>query len=189
MKKRLRSEKLLERLNHHPAQKSLQDDIIVKKILKLASFRKAKNILFYLPIHGEVDLCRLFESVKSAKKFILPKIRGNELDLHYIQKLDEVEEGVHTIPEPLKHLPKAGVAQIDLVLVPGIVFAENGHRIGFGKGFYDRLLKKTRAKKIGIAYQFQIVKNIAGEAHDVPMDMIVTDQKIIRVPKLKKRIP
>jgi 5-formyltetrahydrofolate cyclo-ligase len=63
-------------------------------------------------------------------------------------------------------------------LVPGTAFDSSGHRIGYGKGYYDRLLKKTTSSKIGIAYDFQIVKKVPAENHDIKMTQIVTDKKI-----------
>jgi 5-formyltetrahydrofolate cyclo-ligase len=181
MKAKLRSQKLLERLNHRISEKSAKDKKIIGKLAGLPEIKKARRILFYLPIHGEVDLEPLFGKLKN-KKFILPRVKDEKtLHLYYIENLDEVEKGSFSIREPKLHLKRAKPADVEIVLVPGVVFAKNGHRIGYGKGFYDRLLKKTKAVKIGIAYEFQIVENIAGEPHDTPMDMIVTENKIIRI--------
>jgi 5-formyltetrahydrofolate cyclo-ligase len=175
----LRKQKLLERLNHHPKEKASKDGKIVERIMKSAVFRSSGKILFYLPIHGEVDLKKLFEKT-GGKKFILPRIKDEEsLHLFYMNDLSEVEKGSFNILEPKLHLKKAMPEDIDLALIPGVVFAENGHRIGYGKGFYDRLLKKIKAPKIGIAYEFQIVENIPVEPHDTPMDMIVTEKRSI----------
>ncbi len=181
MKQKLRSTKLLERLNHHPDQKGQKDLLIIQKISSLPEFKKADTIVFYLPIHGEVDLVELFEEFKLQKKFVLPRVNGEKLQLHPIKSLQETEIGSFQIPEPKKDLPTIAPAEVDLILVAGLVFGKNGHRIGYGKGFYDRLLKTTNCVKIGIAYHFQIVENIEGEGHDVPMDMIVTENELIRV--------
>ena len=71
--------------------------------------------------------------------------------------------------------------KIDVVIVPGIAFDRNGHRIGFGCGYYDDFLKRARqAKKIALAYDFQIVDFIPAETHDVRVDVIVTPDGIIR---------
>ena len=156
--------------------------MITKKLLGLFSIRNAKTILFYLPIHGEVDLKPFYEKSKLNKKFILPRVKNETtLHLYYINNLDEVEKGSFKILEPKIHLKRANISDVDTVLVPGIVFSRNGHRIGYGKGFYDRLLKKIKGTKIGIAYDFQIVENIPGEPHDTPMDMIVTEKETIRM--------
>lgn len=180
MKKKLRSIKLLERLEHNPQEKAEKDRLIMQKISRLAGFRRSQKILFYLPIHGEVDLVRIFEKFHTQKTFILPRVNGKKLDLHIIKDLRETEKGKFKILEPRKHLLKTKIQGIDIALIPGVVFSKNGHRIGYGQGHFDRLLKNTNCVKIGIAYDFQIVDNIAGEQHDVPMNMIVTEKRVIK---------
>ena len=179
MKAQLRSQKLLERLDHHPLTKKRKELNIIKKIAALPAFKKAEHVLFYMPIHGEVDLGSLFTKYQKSKKFILPRvIKGSpKLELFYIETLDHLEKGSFNILEPKSHLKKAKLKDVDLALIPGVVFSNNGHRIGYGKGYYDRLLKKAACAKIGVAYEFQIVKNIQGEKHDTPMDMIITETK------------
>lgn len=193
MKKGLRTQKLLERLNHDKSAKSAKDKKIIENLLKLPEIKKAGSILFYLPIHGEVDLAPLLEKSPRRpehsaapfvpnKKFILPRVKDeNTLHLYYVNDLTEVEKGSFSIREPKLHLKRATTKDIEAALIPGVVFAQNGHRIGYGKGFYDRLLKKVKAPKIGIAYEFQIIENIPGEPHDAPMDIIVTEKRVIRI--------
>jgi len=137
-----------------------------------------------MPIHGEVDLKTLYSNKKLKKKIILPRVKtATALDLHEVTNPDKLAPGKFKIPEPAEHHPRITPAKLDLILVPGIVFSKNGHRIGYGKGFYDRLLKKTTCPKIGIAYEFQMVENIVGEPHDAEMDMIVTEKKIHHITK------
>lgn len=183
VKSMLRSQKLLERLNHHPLQKKQRDRAILKKIITLKELKKAKIVLFYLPIHGEVEITNLFEKLKLNKKFVLPRVNSKTttLTLYIIKNLKkDVEIGAYKILEPKKKLPKVKPQAIDLALIPGIVFSKNGHRVGYGKGFYDRLLKKIECPKIGVAYDFQIVDNISGEPHDTPLDKIITEKQIIK---------
>ena len=183
MKAKLRIKKLAERKSQNPLKKKLNDQKILKKILAHPLFKKAKLILFYLPIQGEVDLSALLNAKLTTKKtFVLPRTKtATKLDLHAIKNLTQTKKGRFNIPEPLQSLPKIKPQDIDLILAPGVVFAKNGHRIGYGKGFYDRLLKKTTCPKIGIAYDFQIVNNIAGQPHDVPMDMIITEKRTLKI--------
>jgi 5-formyltetrahydrofolate cyclo-ligase len=184
VKQKLRKTKLQERKQQNHGEKLAKDRIIVRKIKRLAAYKKAKKVLFYLPIHGEVNLTALF----SAKKtFILPRVKGKSLQLHAIESLTQTTRGKFNIHEPHRHLPITTPQELDLILVPGVVFGEDGHRIGYGKGFYDRLLKKTSCPKIGIAYGFQMVKNIPGQPHDVPMDMIITEQQTLKVGRQKPK--
>lgn len=185
-KEELRTQKLLERLGHKKSEKSAKDKKIIAKLLRLPEIKKAGTILLYLPIKGEVDLTSLFAARTKTdtllnKKFILPRIKDEKtLHLYHVKNLTEVEKGSFNINEPKLHLKRATVKEVEAAIIPGIVFAKNGHRIGYGKGFYDRLLKKTKCPKIGIAYEFQIVENIHGEPHDTPMDIIVTEKRIIK---------
>ncbi len=180
IKKSLRAQKLLERLQQHPKEKSLKDGKIFAKLVKFSPFRKAKKIMFYLPIHGEVDLTALFEKFPK-KQFILPRVKGKILDLHFIKSLTDTVPGQFKLIEPKKSLPKAKITDVEMILVPGVTFSHDGHRIGYGKGFYDRLLKKVHCPKIGIAYDFQIIENMAAEKHDVSMDIVITDKRIIKI--------
>lgn len=183
MKQELRNRIKLERLNHHPDLKIQKDFTISRKISRLKEFISAQNILFYMPIHGEVSLLSLFEKNKNTKIFILPKVneKSKTLSLYAINELKELTNGSYNIPEPTIKHKEIKDENIDLVLVPGVVFSKDGHRIGFGKGYYDRLLKTLKCPKIGIAYDFQIVENILGEPHDVPMDIIVSENQFIKV--------
>ncbi len=179
MKKSLRTQKLLERLKQHPKEKTLKDEKIVAKLAKFELFQKAKNIMFYIPIHGEVDLTSLFKQFPE-KRFILPRVNEKTLDLHYVKSLSNLVKGKFQLLEPKKTSPKAKIYDVEIVLVPGIVFSHDGHRIGYGKGFYDRLLKKLTCPKVGIAYDFQIIENMAAEEHDVPMDTIITEKMVVK---------
>lgn len=178
----------MERLQHQTEEKEQKDKKILATLKRMSVFQHAHNILLYLPIHGEVDLSKLFqpqthgELAPMNKKFILPKVKDETtLHLYYVQSLDEVELGRYKILEPKIHLKQALPKDIDLAIIPGVAFAANGHRIGYGKGFYDRLLKKLTCPKVGVAYDFQIVENIAGELHDTPMDMIITESKTYKI--------
>ena len=69
---------------------------------------------------------------------------------------------------------------IELMVIPAVAYDRNGNRLGRGKGFYDRLLASTKARKVGIAYDFQLVDEIPAEPHDVPVDIVITETRFIR---------
>jgi len=69
---------------------------------------------------------------------------------------------------------KSSPEKVDIVVVPAVAFDLQGHRLGYGKGYYDRFLKKTKAVKVGVAYDFQIVEKLPAEQHDIPVDLIIT---------------
>ena len=92
--------------------------------------------------------------------------------------------GKFGIPEPME-LMKVSYKSIDAVIVPGVAFDKNGYRIGFGFGHYDKFLKKTpHAVKIGLAFEFQIVDSVPKEEHDVPVDFIITEKRVIDCKKI-----
>ena len=68
---------------------------------------------------------------------------------------------------------------MDLIVIPGVGFDHSGHRLGHGRGHYDRLLKKTRGYKVGLAFEEQLVPELPVEAHDVPVDLLITDQNLL----------
>jgi 5-formyltetrahydrofolate cyclo-ligase len=103
-------------------------------------------------------------------------VNGKTLDVSYISAMDDLEQGSYEILEPKKAaFRRCEPSEPDVVIVPAIAFDPSGHRIGYGAGFYDRLLPQTNAVKIGIGYSFCMVESAFPEAHDVPADYVITD--------------
>lgn len=170
------------RKNQSAKTKLQKDKKIIAAIMRDAVFKKSRNILFFMPIHGEPNTTALIKNALKLKKNVyLPKVdkSKNWLHIHQMKSLSELQPGAYKIMEPHHTAPKIDPKKIDLALVPGIVFDESCARIGFGKGYYDRLLKKTKCKKIALAYEFQIVKNIPCLKHDVRIDEIITEKRRI----------
>ena len=102
------------------------------------------------------------------------------LNDYNIIELDKIE------PNPKIETVRRGVNlckenNIDVILVPGLAFDRNGGRMGFGKGYYDRLLESSKAVKIGLCYDFQILEKIPTESHDVPMNFVITEKEILEI--------
>lgn len=180
MKEKIREQILYKRAKQSPDDKKPKDQKIIEFIENLAEFQKAQEVVIYISIHGEVDLSELFEKHKEEKSFILPRVNrsDNRLDLYKINNLEDLVKGSFDVPEPPENLEQVNVEELDLIIVPGIAFAKDGHRVGYGAGFYDRLLKKVSCPKIGVAYEFQIVENTGGEDHDEPVDYVITEKEI-----------
>ena len=101
--------------------------------------------------------------------------------LSKLSDFSHLEKNPIGILEPKKeHIAPFDISDVDIVVVPGIVFDMYGHRIGFGNGGYDLLLNDSKALKVGLAFSFQIFDRVPAEAHDVPVDIIVTEKEIIR---------
>ncbi|HEC88549.1 MAG TPA: 5-formyltetrahydrofolate cyclo-ligase, partial [Thermoplasmata archaeon] len=103
-----------------------------------------------------------------------------EIRLSHLKSWKELHTGEYGILEPRKEFLRIE-NNADIFIIPGIVFDEDGNRIGYGGGYFDRFLSDFKGKKIALAYEFQIIKKMPNEKHDVKMDFIVTDKRIIKV--------
>jgi 5-formyltetrahydrofolate cyclo-ligase len=138
--------------------------------------------MLYYPVRGEVDLLPLLEELvaNKTKKVLLPKITADgEMVAVEVSDLGVLRRGKFGIPEPLGgriYKPE----KIDLVVVPAVAFDEDCNRLGMGKGFYDRFLSRVKGKKVGVAYDFQLLPSggIPTEGHDQKVDLVVTPTKI-----------
>lgn len=140
-------------------------------------FLRADTVALYWALGGEVATQRLLEKWHTHKTILLPVIAGDHLILRPYTGQSCLAEACYGIHEPQgepSSEPSARPEAIDLIVVPGVGFDRRGHRLGRGKGFYDRLLATTRATKIGICFDFQLLGVIPAEPHDVAMDMILS---------------
>jgi len=113
---------------------------------------------------------------------LLPRVEPDreELTLRVVAEGDLLEPGDFGVPEPRADSPVLAPHDVDLVLVPGLAFDERGHRIGYGAGFYDRLLPLLgRALTVGIAFDFQLVAEIPDTPGDAPVALLVTDARVL----------
>jgi 5-formyltetrahydrofolate cyclo-ligase len=143
-----------------------------------AVWRSAKALLFYAPLADEPDLWRLLEdSLATGKTVALPRFQP-EQDAYVaclITRVDaDLQTGKFGIREPRGSCPIIPLNRLDLVLVPGVAFDLDGHRLGRGKGYYDRLLAETNGSTCGVAFDQQIVSQVPSEPHDVRLSCILT---------------
>lgn len=143
-----------------------------------AAFMMADNILIYHSLPDELSTISFLRKWNGRKHFFLPRVNGVNLDLlPYIES--ELEKGAYDIEEPTGS-NLADVEDIDLMIIPAVAFDRRGNRLGRGKGFYDRLLSTTRATKVGVGYEFQLMDELPSESHDVPMDMVITQYSYLK---------
>ena len=162
---------------------TVKSDKISEKLFSLDCFKNALTVCTFISAFKEPDTIPIIERLFSeGKKVIVPitHIDTNTLSLSYIDNMADLAKGTFGILEPTVIKP-ANENDIDAVLVPGLAFDKNGGRMGFGKGYYDRLLANTDAKKIALCYEFQLLDKIPTEQHDVPMDFILTEENIYAV--------
>jgi len=137
-------------------------------------FEKAQHILFYWSMPDEVSTQEFILKHYRTKHIYLPVIHDDDLDIVLFTGEDSLIPGPkYGIPEPTGDKLK-NEKIIDVVVVPGVAFDKDGNRMGRGAGYYDRILKRVPlAKKIALAYDFQMVNQVPVETHDIPMDMVI----------------
>lgn len=182
-KRKIRKEILRQRDSIAGGDKKAKDDSIKNFLINLPEFEKAHRILFYASYKSEVDTFALMNYCISINKIIaLPKVNKEsfELEIYEIKNLSELQAGYQNIPEPL--LPKdrtMHIKDIDLIIVPGVAFDEKCNRLGYGKGFYDKMLNEKSSPAIALSYEEQVVDSVPAESHDIKMDKIITDKRVM----------
>lgn len=158
---------------------------IAARVLALPQFAMAPSILLTLPFRSEWDATLVARAALAAgKRVILPRVdaAARVLSLHGIESLaDGIVPGYRGIPEPHQDLPLAAATDVALALVPGVAFDPAGRRLGYGGGYYDRLLLllDPGVPRIAGAFDEQIVDAVPSAAHDLAVDLIATPTRLI----------
>ena len=137
-------------------------------------YRQAKNIYGYLPYNQEVRTTAMLEQAqKDGKRIAVPKILGDTMIFVWLDDLSAVEKGYSGIPEPIDLTPVADDPTA-LVLMPGMAFDKEGHRCGYGGGFYDKFLaSEPEHPTLALCYDFQVLPHLETEAFDIPVDCVL----------------
>jgi 5-formyltetrahydrofolate cyclo-ligase len=145
-------------------------------------FTEARIIGLYAPVHNEVETAEVMRAaLASAKMVLFPAVCSGGLEFRRIDDPCMLRRGAFSIPEPDAACPVHSPGVADLIVIPGVAFDLSGRRIGYGKGYYDRALHQLEGKGrlVGLCYDFQIVGEIPDQPHDVRMDMIITERRVI----------
>lgn len=154
------------------------------------AFDRSRSVALYFPIRGEVDTRFFFTYFRKAgRTCFFPKVfpetadAAARIEFHPVRDWSELRLGRYGIAEP-HPLPGAAHAVPELIFVPGIVFDENGHRLGYGAGYYDRALAEIkqsprRPRLVGLAYDFQIVPALPSQPHDIAVDAVISEKRVI----------
>lgn len=154
---------------------------IQKKLLAARCFRQAQTMALYSPVHNEVQTSLLLEAaLDQGKQTFFPRVCGDRMRFLRVLSPTDLAPGHFGVAEPTTE-ESIGGDQLDLILVPGIAFDHSGHRLGYGKGFYDRELAQAtgRSCRVGLCYQFQLCSWLPRETHDLPVHVLVTEEQII----------
>lgn len=152
-------------------------------LLSLEEYSRAKCIALYSSVHNEVDTALILQTACAAgKRTFFPVVCGHEMVLRQVDHPEQLSQGAFGILEPCGNGRDHLAHEVDLIVVPGVAFDLTGHRIGYGKGFYDRFLRHPgqRGTLVGLCHDFQLIDgNLPADRHDIRMDIIVTGQRII----------
>ena len=182
MKSSLRKELIKNRKKISKNQILEKSELIKNRFFEMNEFQQASSILFYVSYDNEVythDMIK--ESMALGKNVIVPKLdkKNRKLILSKLYNWEDLVKGAYGILEP-KKINQISIDKIDLIIVPGVGFDGQGRRIGHGKGYYDNFLSNSKnALRIGLAFEFQIVEEIPTEAHDAPVQKIITEKRVI----------
>jgi len=175
-----REKKILRRKIQKRKQQYNEDQLktigqdAMAQLEKTPEFKAAKTIFIYWSLPDEVPTHELIEKYRKEKRFILPRVVGDYLELREFTGIESLEQGnSFGIQEPTGII-FSDLSSIDLVVVPGLAFTRNGHRLGRGGGYYDRTLPYLEnAAKIGVAFPFQMVARVPFDTHDIPLDKVI----------------
>ena len=138
------------------------------------AYRAARTIYGYMPYNQEVRTVPMLErALRDGKKVAVPKVYGDTMKFIYLEDLTRVAKSEMGIPEPIADGPVAEDTTA-LVLMPGLAFDKEGHRIGYGGGFYDKFLSaEPTHPTVALCYEFQMFAQLDTEEFDIPVDLVL----------------
>ena len=157
-----------------PEEIANRSEKLMELFLQSEAYKNAKTIYGYLPYNQEVRTVPMLEqALKDGKRVAVPKCYGDEMKFLFMDDLSKVEKGYAGIPEPIADEPVAD-DETALVLMPGMAFDPQGHRIGYGGGFYDKFLaQEPNHPTLALCYDFQVLPHLETEEFDIPVDCVL----------------
>jgi len=186
-RKRLERRRLLALRNSlSQRNKAALDAAMADNLLSLEAYGKAGGLLLYASFGGEPSTFAIIRrALADGKRVALPRCRDDSgsMDFFEITSVDGLLPGKYGIPEPPAGAVLADTSRFALCVVPSLAVDEEGYRIGYGRGYYDRFLAGYGGVKAGLCYSFMVHKSLPRESFDVRLDFIVTDRGVKRVEK------
>ncbi len=156
---------------------------IHKKLRKSKIFKDANKIGAYYPIGSEVLTQDIMQEIlSSGRELYLPKVVGDEIEFRRITDFSCLETGNFDIMEPKDDCPIDN--NLDLLLVPTVGISQDGVRLGYGHGFYDKFLSKNKVETVSLVYEKQVIKKIPHSDHDIIMNWILTEDRFSNVSEI-----
>ena len=181
-KKRLREWAKARRGMLSPEEKRQGNAAACRRVWGLAAYQKAKTVFCYVATGGEIDVTELFRQAwKDGKRVAVPKCGKNgQMDAREITSLSSLSAGRYGILEPEEDAPVVPPEEIGLAVIPCLACDRRGYRLGYGGGYYDRYLPKTKCPAVMLCRRHLLREDIPVEDHDVKMDYLVTEKGIVR---------
>lgn len=179
-KKRLRNELKQRRSQLSESERIHMSQQIKQFLSEITEFKQAKSIFCYISYLDEVETHALISRfIEQNLTLAVPKIiNKTEMLAIPLKDFSDLEPDKMGILTPKSSQP--ATSSFDIAITPGLGFTEKGERLGYGRGYYDRWFEKNEVKtKIGIAYEVQIVDELPVEETDIPLDILVTEKRII----------
>lgn len=184
-KKDIRKKILSIRNSMSSEEADYKSNIIIDKLTALDEYKNSKTIFVYMSFGNEVNTLELIKQMLVSNKRVVVSYTDSKNTVLIPSEIKNLEEDLARNKfgylEPIfDRIIRVEPEEIDLIIAPGVVFDKSFNRIGYGKGYYDRILAKKRkdTKTIAVAYEFQVLDNIPAEEHDIKMDKIVTEENI-----------
>lgn len=155
-------------------QKWKRSERVLASLERNKYFRSAQSVLMFWSLPDEVMTHDFVEKWSAEKHILLPVVVGDKLEVRRYEGKERLRLGSFDIQEPVGELV-TDYDTIDLVVVPGVGFDVEGHRLGRGKGYYDRLLPQLKARRIGICFPEQFVPKVPSDPWDVNVKEIIID--------------
>lgn len=161
-----------------PEQIEAASQRLAERLFQTDAYQNALSIYGYLSYNQEIrTLPILRRAMIDGKRVAVPKVYGDEMRFIWMDDLSLVAPGYYDIPEPIADGPVAD-DELALMLMPGLAFDPEGHRVGYGGGFYDRYLAAHPDHKlVALCYGFQLVDHLDCEAHDIPVHRVIPDEE------------
>jgi 5-formyltetrahydrofolate cyclo-ligase len=159
-----------------------RSDEIRKRLFALAELERAETVLAFASIRNEVRTRPSMEAAWTAgKRVALPRVVGDELQLHLVDSKTVLVEGAFSVPEAPGEAARIWPDEVDFALVPALAVDPRGYRIGYGRGYYDKLIPQLEhACTCALVYDFQLISEVPELPFDVAVDFVVTDERVIR---------
>lgn len=183
--KRLMRAEASERRAKQPNGETLSRGIF-ERLVALPEYARAQTLMLYVDVRSEVRTRWFLPTVwGEGKRVVVPYCENGLIELFRLDHLDELAPGIMDVLEPKPELRgradrKVDPVELDLIVIPGLAFDRCGGRLGYGKGYYDKLLHQIRddAKKVAVCFECQLVPEVPLLSHDIRMDMVITEASI-----------